>query len=141
MVLSIIIIVQSMISLMHCLFKFCKRRNQVIQINLPNVQNAPIWMNNQAYNADLATLKEIICMICCTLALVCYKASGLNVLISKVLSHATGVSLIDIQTSIMFCQRFLLAFFLFLVALTFYVKNPSLRVFAHKLILCNFNEI
>ena len=121
--------IQFLTASVHSLVKYYKSNNQVIQINLPSVQEAPIQLNNQAYNEDIVTLKE-------------FSAFSL-ILIAGIIFRATRPKSpkLSVLIFIAFCRRFLVTLGFLFITLTFYIRNQSLRKFAWKFSSCKCNEM
>ena len=130
MTLSAIFIVQVLIASVHSFINFWKTENQVIQINLPSVQEAPFQLNNQAYNDDIVTLKEFFALSMIIIA---------GILIRALRPEFTNAG--NIFIIIAFCRRFLVTLSFLIIALTFFVRNQSLRKFALKFSCCRCSEL
>ena len=138
LVLVAIFLFQAMFALVHSLINFCKsRKNQVIQINLPAVQEASFPLNNQAFNEDVATFKEFLVLSIFISGIVIGRFFTPKLL---VLSDVLGIDVSKIWIVLTFCRRFLLTLFFLFIAFIFYIRNSKLRIFAWKFSCCKCNE-
>ena len=129
-----IFILQVVIASVHSIVNYCKTKNQVVQINLPAVQEAPFQMNNQAFNEDITTLKEFSVLSLIITAMVLLRALQPK---TQILNQNVA----DILTLFVFCRRFLICLAFFFIALSFFVRNRSLRKFAWKFSRCRCDEL
>ena len=128
-------------ALIYNLVKLHKRKNQVIQINLPSVGNQPFVLNNQAFNDDLVTWKELVVITIFVLAIVCIKIYKLYSLLAKFISQKTRLTEDDIITCFVFLRRFFMSIVMSIANILFYCTNRKLRRFAFMFVSCRFEEI
>ena len=136
---SAILIIQILVAVTNKLYKVCKAKNQVIQIALPSVNHQPFVLNNQAFNDDMAALKELVAIIIIFLMGVGIKAFNLAGLFARVVSPL--ISEVDMLIIIDFLRRLFLVLCYFTFVIILYAKNPALRKFAFKFMTCRFSEI
>ena len=140
-ILSILLIIQILMAFIYNLVKLHKRKNQVIQINLPSVDNQPFVLNNQAFNDDLVTWKELVVITIFVLSIICIKIYNLYSLLAKFISYKTKVTEDDIITCFIFLRRFLMSIVMSIAYMLFYCTNRKLRKFAFLFVSCRFDEI
>ena len=136
---SAILIIQILVAVTNKLYKVCTTKNQVIQIALPSVNHQPFVLNNQAFNDDMAALKELVVIIIIFLMGVSVKAFNLAGLFARFVSPR--ISEADMLKIIYFHRRLFLVLCYFTFVVLFYAKNPALRRFSVLFLTCRFSEI
>ena len=132
--MAAIFIIQVLIASVHSIVNYCKTKNQVMHINLPAVQEEPFQLNNQAFNEDIATLKEFFVLSLIITAMVLLRAFQPK-------TQTLNQNVVDVLTLIVFFRRFLISLAFFFIALSFYIRNWSLRKFAWKFSSCKCDEL
>ena len=134
--MAAIFIIQVLVAVVHSVIRFYKSKNQVIHINLAAVQEGPFQLNIQAYNDDIVTLKEFS-----VLSLILIAGITFRVLMFNPNIQTLSQNVVKTVTILVFCRRLLLSLAFLFIALTFYMRNQSLRKFAWKFSCCKCNEL